>query len=316
MRLLVAAAILIASPKAPLSYGRGSVPEQNRARQQAGLALAQSSYVAEIEKWRRTREENLKKDDGWLTVAGLFWLEPGNNRAGTASSNSVVLPPGSAPPRIGNFFFKDGNVKFTAEPGVEVTSSGKRVQTLEMRSDVPGPADIITVKGLSMFVIKRGERFAIRLRDTNSSFRREFTGLHWFPVDEAWRITAEFVPYNPPKQIPVLDITGNTERQPCPGYAVFQIDRKQYRLEPVAEGDRLFFIFRDQTAGKETYPAGRFFYSDAPRDGKVVLDFNKAYNPPCAFTPYATCPLPPAQNRLAVRIPAGELVYHHPQTGK
>jgi uncharacterized protein (DUF1684 family) len=282
----------------------------------AGLALAQSSYVAEIEKWRKTREENLKKDDGWLTVAGLFWLEAGNNPAGTAPSNKIVLPPGSAPARVGNFYLEGGEVRFTAEPGVEVRSSGKPVTALEMRSDDPGPPDAITVKGLTMFVIKRGQRYAIRLRDINSSFRREFTGLHWFPIDESWRITAKFVPYKPVKQIPVLDIIGNTERQPCPGYAVFQIAGKQYRLEPIAEGDRLFFIFRDQTAGKETYPSGRFLYSDAPRDGQVILDFNKAYNPPCAFTPYATCPLPPPQNRLAVRITAGELVYHHSQSGK
>ena len=282
----------------------------------AGMAFAQSAYVAQIEKWRQTREENLKKDDGWLTVAGLFWLRQGENSVGTGESNQIVLPRGSAPSRVGVFFLEGEKTRFVAERGVPVTSSGKRVESLDLRSDTPGPPDVITVKGLSMFVIKRGARFGIRLRDVNSSFRREFTGLDWFPVNEAWRIEARFVPYNPPKQIPVLDIIGNTEPQPCPGYAAFEIAGKSYRLEPVAEGDRLFFIFRDMTAGKETYPSGRFLYSDAPRDGRVILDFNRSYNPPCAFTPYATCPLPPRQNRLSVRIPAGEMVYHHSQSGK
>jgi uncharacterized protein len=277
---------------------------------------AQVSYKAEIDKWRQTREENLKKDDGWLTVAGLFWLKEGENSAGTDESNQIVLPRGSAPGRIGSFFLQGGKVRFAAAQGVPVTSSGKAVESMDLRSDAPGPADIISVKGLSMFVIKRGARFGIRMRDVNSSFRREFTGLHWFPVSETWRIQARFVPYRPAKMIPVLDIIGNTERQPCPGYAAFQIDGHEYRLEPVAEGDRLFFIFRDLTAGRETYPSGRFLYSDTPRDGRVILDFNKSYNPPCAFTPYATCPLPPPQNRLAVRIPAGEMVYHHSQSGK
>ncbi|MFB3778035.1 MAG: DUF1684 domain-containing protein [Bryobacteraceae bacterium] len=283
----------------------------------AGLLLsAQNPYRAEIEKWRRTREENLKKDDGWLTVAGLFWLQEGENRVGTNESARIVLPKGSVPARVGSFILAGGKTKFVAERGVPVTSAGKLIESLEMRPDTPGPPDIISIKGLSMFVIKRGAMFGIRLRDVNSSFRREFTGLRWFPVDKSWQIQARFVPYRPPKQIPVLDIIGNTEQQPCPGYAAFTIAGKEYRLEPVAEGKRLFFMFRDQTAGKETYPSGRFMYSDAPRDGRVVLDFNRAYNPPCAFTPYATCPLPPPQNRLAVRIPAGEMVYHHSQSGK
>jgi uncharacterized protein (DUF1684 family) len=277
----------------------------------AAALEAQTSYRAEIEKWRQAREENLKKDDGWLTVAGLFWLKEGVNLAGAEASSQVALPQGSAPARVGSFVLRGGKVSFTAEPGVVVTSGGKPVRSLEMRSDTPGPPDILSIGRLSMFVIARGARVGIRLRDKESSFRREFTGLRWFPVEEAWRIVAKWVPYTPVKQIDVLNIIGDTERQPCPGYASFQVAGQEYRLEPIAEGDRLFFIFRDLTSGKETYPSGRFLYADAPRGGQVVLDFNKAYNPPCAFTPYATCPLPPPQNRLAVRIPAGELNYHH-----
>jgi len=278
----------------------------------AGMACAQSSYKAEIEKWRQERAANLQKDDGWLTVAGLFWLKSGENRVGTAANNEIVLPPQSAPTRVGSFLFRGGKTIFTAEGGVEVTSGGKPVRTLEMKPDVPGPEDIIKIGALSMFVIKRGDRYGIRLRDTNSSFRKQFSGLHWFDVDEDWRIRAKWVPYNPEKKIAVLNIVGITEQASCPGYASFRIAGKEYRLEPTAEDDQLFFVFRDLTAGKETYPSGRFLYAGAPRDGHVTLDFNQAYNPPCAFTLYATCPLPSRQNRLPVRIPAGELAYHSP----
>jgi uncharacterized protein len=277
-----------------------------------GTLLAQTSYKAEIEKWRKEREASLRKDNGWLSVAGLFWLKNGENRVGTASLNEIALPPQSAPARVGSFLLRNGKTVFTAESGVEVRAAGKPVRTLEMKPDVPGPADSITIGALSMSVIERGGRYAIRLRDNNSSLRKEFSGLHWFDVDEAWRIRAKWVPYNPPKQIGVLDIVGITEQAVCPGYASFTLAGKEVRLEPTDEDGQLFFVFRDVTAGKETYPSGRFLDTSAPRDGYVILDFNKAYNPPCAFTPFATCPLPSAQNRLPVRIPAGELVYHSP----
>jgi uncharacterized protein len=276
----------------------------------AGALCAQPAYKAEIEKWREQREASLKKDDGWLTVTGLFWLKEGENRVGTTPNNEIVLLPQSAPARLGSFLFRGGKTIFTAENGANVTSGGKPVQRLDMRPDAAGPADSIAVRDLSMHVIKRGSRYGIRLRDKNSSFRREFKGLRWFPVDEAWRIRAKLVPYNPPRQIAVPNILGDTNQEICPGYLAFRLGGKEYRLEPIAEDSQFFIIFRDLTAGKETYPSGRFLYADAPRDGQVVLDFNKAYNPPCAFTPYATCPLPPRQNRLQVRIPAGELTYH------
>jgi uncharacterized protein (DUF1684 family) len=165
-----------------------------------------------------------------------------------------------------------------------------------------------------MFVIERGGKYAIRLKDKNSKMRREFTGLKWYPVKPEYRITATFNPYEPPKQIPVPNILGQTESLPSPGYVTFTLKGKTVRLEPVLESPddkELFFIFRDGTSGDTTYPSGRFLYADMPVQGKVVLDFNKAYNPPCAFTPYATCPLPPPANRLKVNIEAGELNYGH-----
>jgi hypothetical protein len=180
-----------------------------------------------------------------------------------------------------------------------------------MRPDMPGPATVIAVGDLSMFVLGRGDRFAIRLRDKNSRFRKEFHGLKWFPVDEAWRIKARWVAYTAARRIAIESVTGDTAQEPSPGYAAFKVEGREYRLEPVLEGDRLFFIFKDKTAGAETYSAGRFLYAAQPRDGYVLLDFNRAFTPPCAFSPFLTCPLPPPQNRLSVRIPAGELDYKH-----
>jgi hypothetical protein len=267
-----------------------------------------------IEQWRRDREARLTSDEGWLTVAGLFWLKEGPNTFGSEPAGDIVLPAHSAPPRAGVFEHRGGRTTVRVENGVTVTSGGKPATTLELRDDASGTPDELVLGDLTMFVIKRGERYAIRLRDKKSRMRREFTGLTWFPVKEDYRVTATFVPYDSPRTIPIPNILGETEHLPCPGYASFTLQGKSLRLEPVIEApgdDRLFFIFRDETSGKETYPAGRFLYSGMPKDGKVVLDFNKAYNPPCAFTPYATCPLPPKQNWLPVRIEAGEKSYGH-----
>jgi uncharacterized protein (DUF1684 family) len=174
----------------------------------------------------------------------------------------------------------------------------------------PDSKDFLQVGRLKLYVIKRGERYGIRLKDPESEYRRNFRGLEYFPPNDAYRITARFVPE--PRKIPILNIIGQTESNDSPGYALFTLNGQELRLRPILEepdAKTLFFVFRDQTAGKETYPAGRFLDTDLPRDGQVILDFNKAYNPPCAFTPYATCPLPPQENRLAVRIEAGEKKY-------
>jgi hypothetical protein len=266
-------------------------------------------YQASIETWRKDREQRLKAKDGWLAVAGLFWLKEGENRAGSDPSSEIVLPAGRSPKRIGVFDFDGGKVGFRLATGAHVTVNGKPVISSELKSDAAGPPDQVQMGDFNMTVIKRGSRFAIRLRDIKSKMRREFSGLHWYPVKEQYRIVADFVPFDKPQTISVPNVLGHTDQQPTPGYAVFQLAGRKLRLDPVLEGDQLFFIFRDQTAGRATYGAGRFLYSSLPKDGKVLLDFNRAYNPPCAFTPYATCPLPPKQNRLAVAIEAGELNY-------
>jgi uncharacterized protein (DUF1684 family) len=271
-------------------------------------------YVAGIEKWRQERETRLKSDGGWLTVAGLFWLKEGANRFGTDPSDAVVLPPGTSAGFAGTFELNDGKVTVRVESGTSVTYSGRSITEMELQSDATGEPTELALGDLTLFVIERGGRYGIRMKDKNSKMRKEFTGLKWYPVKPSYRITGAWTDYNPPKQIPVPNILGQTENLPSPGFVTFTLQGKKVKLEPVLESpdDRqLFFIFRDATSGATTYPSGRFLYAELPVEGKVVLDFNKAYNPPCAFTPFATCPLPPPDNRLKVKIEAGEMNYGH-----
>jgi uncharacterized protein (DUF1684 family) len=261
------------------------------------LALAAASaYLTEIAEHRRAREAALQAENGWLSVAGLFWLQDGANRFGKDEANPIALPDG--PALAGVFELRNGKVIATMD--------GK---SREIRHD---SADFLAVGRLKLFVIERGGRFGIRLRDPQSEYRRTYHGIEYFPTDEKYRVTARFVAE--PRKIPILNVIGQTEDSENPGYVVFRLGGQEHRLYPILEepgAKSLFYIFRDLTAGKETYGAGRFLYSELPRNGEVVLDFNKAYNPPCAFTPFATCPLPPKQNHLAVRIEAGEKNYHY-----
>jgi hypothetical protein len=280
------------------------------------LALAMmpvdpSNYRAQMEKMRQERQEWLKAENGWLTVAGLFWLQEGASTVGTGRENRFVLPAGSAPEKVGMFTFHGGKTEFEAAPGVTVTVNGKAVTRATLAADSSGKPDVLAIRNLSMFVIQRGNRYGVRLKDKDSEARRKFTGTHWFPVAEEYRVAAKFVPYSPARKIAVPNILGDVEQEESPGYVEFTLKGQTCRLDPVSEGDELFFIFKDLTSGKETYPSGRFLMAGKPQNGEVVLDFNQAVNPPCAFTPYATCPLPPAQNHLPVRVEAGELRYGH-----
>jgi uncharacterized protein len=267
-----------------------------------GLAAAQPpSYLASIERWRTDHEAGLRADDGWLTVVGLAWLKEGPNRAGSAEGSDVRLP-AAAPAALGVFTLAAGRVTFEPAAGAAAALNGKPASAQLIRPD----ADRITTASVTLLLIKRGDRYGIRIRDRESAARRAFAGESWYPASESWRITARFEPYVPPKMLPILNVLGQVELQPSPGAAVFTLGGKEYRLDPIGQGRQLFFIFRDATSGDTTYPAGRFLYSPAPRDGQVVLDFNRAENPPCAFTEFATCPLPPKQNQLPIRVDAGE----------
>ena len=174
----------------------------------------------------------------------------------------------------------------------------------------PDSGDFVDAGGVKLFVIHRGTRYGVRVKDNNSKFRKSFTRLAWYPVDPGWRVTAKFIPYSQPRKVLFDSQTGDKQEMTIPGVVEFARGAKMVRLTPVLEDNELFFVFRDATAGKTTYPAARFLYAEAPgKAGTVELDFNKAYNPPCAFTPYATCPLPPRENRLTIAVEAGEKKY-------
>ena len=267
-----------------------------------------AAYQAEIESWRQRMDESLRAERGWLTLAGLFWLNQGTNRFGASPDNEIVLPGESAPAHAGSFVFQAGTATLHAAAGVCV--NGQPATATRLRSDADATPDLITIGDLTMLVIQRGQRHAIRLWDRRSPARVAFTGRRWYPVNESYRLTARFVAHDPPRTLPVPNILGETEQRLSPGYVIFTIDGHERSLDAVTEGDELFFIFRDQTAGDTTYPAGRFLKAAFPRKAMITLDFNRAYSPPCAFTAFATCPLPPPRNHLPLRIEAGELYDH------
>jgi uncharacterized protein len=290
----------------------------------AAAGAGDAGYVHQIEAWRRQRVQRLTADGGWLTVAGLFWLKPGANRFGADAANDIVLPAHSAPAQGGAFVLEGGRVRVEVRPGVALTLAGKPVARGELRSDGGGATpDVLALGALTLQVIERGGRLGVRLKDMKNPARAAFKGLRYFPIDSRFRVVATFVPHEKPVSINVPNVLGMVESMPSPGYASFVLDApgksgksgkgQPLRLDAVLESGetQLFFIFRDPTAGKTTYGGGRFLYADPPVNGKVVLDFNRAYSPPCAFTPHATCPLPPANNRLPVAIEAGEMFAGH-----
>lgn len=251
------------------------------------------SYEVEISAWHAKRIEGLQRPQGWLSLIALDWLNEGQNRLES----------------MGTLTLNKGTVTFQVFPGVQAKLSGNAFSSgvLKTEGGKERP-DRVEIGSKVFTIIKRGDRFAVRMWDSNSETLKNFKGIECFPVSKQWRIEARWEPYTSPKPIKVASvIPGYLEDYTVPGVAVFSIGAKSYKLEPVGSGNEtLFFIFADETNGKESYGAGRFLYSDPPKDGKVRIDFNKSINPPCAFTPYATCPLPPASNSLPVRIEAGE----------
>ena len=270
------------------------------------------AYRQEIAQWRAARLARLTSEDGWLTLVGLFWLQEEENPFGSDPANPIALPAGKAPAVAGSLILEKGQVRLAPAPGAGLTVNGQPAAAMTLKSDADAQTpDILRIGTVSFFVIRRGDRLGVRVRDSESPTRKNFRGLEDYPADVRWRVEARFEPYTPNKAIDVPTELGTTEKDISPGAFVFSIRGRSYRLDPVfEEGSKdLFLIFGDETNGKDTYGAGRFVYAPVPVNGKSVIDFNKAYNPPCAFTPYATCPLPPPQNRLPIRIEAGEKKY-------
>ena len=277
-------------------------------------AQAQTDYAKGIEKWRSEREANLKKETGWLTVAGLFWLKEGINTVGAGEKFDVRLTDNFKQGKFGEIEFKEGKAVLKVVKGIDAQIDGKSVSApVDLVSDEKGKPTEIRTGTQTFFLIKREERFGIRLKDSNSEARRNFKGLHWFPVDESYKVTARLEAWPEPKEVQVPNVLGGNFKMKSPGMLKFSLKGKEYSLQPVVEDDdgTLFIIFGDGSNRSETYKSGRFLYAEKPVNGEVILDFNKAENPPCAFTPYATCPLPPAGNKLEVEIKAGEKRYDH-----
>lgn len=256
----------------------------------------------EIAEWQTNRATRLKSEYGWLSLIGLFWLDEG--------ANTVTLPSDGSPAVK---VTRQGEV-VTLEPTPGATIDGKPVAAPTVLKNDADPAGPTTVQiGTVRFqIIKRGDRYGLRARDSQAPTRTQFAGLKYYPTDAKYRVEARYEPYQPEKKIPITDVTGMTADSIAPGALVFTLDGKEYRIDPVNEEgtNDLFIIFKDATSRDETYQAGRYLYATRPGpDGKTVIDFNKAYNPPCAFTHFATCPLPPPQNRLPIRIEAGEKRY-------
>lgn len=303
-------------------------PAADGGQEVAAAAAADPAYRGEIEEWRAKRLAGLIREDGWLSLVGLWWLEPGANAAGSAAGSRVALPP-PAPAVAGSFAVTEGRVSFAPAPGVEgVAAVGEAADGgdptlaplapgagVELVSDVAkGGPTVLALGSLRFFVIDRDGRLGVRVKDLESPARREFAGLEYFTIDPSWRLEARFEPYDPPKKIPVPNVLGTVSDEDSPGAVVFTRDGATYRLDAIAESGEsdLFLVFGDKTNGHETYGGGRFLYTDPPGpDGGVVVDFNRAYNPPCAFTEFATCPLPPPDNKLPIRVEAGEKKYAH-----
>jgi len=264
-------------------------------------------YRAAVEKWRAAYQADLTSDTGWLTVSGLFWLHDGSNEFGSSPLNDIVLP-APVPADAGSFEFHGGKTVVHLKSDVAATMRGAAVTTAEMR---PDSDDRLVLGDLTLYVHASGDRYAIRLKDKNSKLRKDFTGLHWFPVDPAYRVVGRYVPYPKPKTVMIENVMGDAGPEEIRGYVEFTLMGHKFQLDPEQDGSDLEFVFRDLTSGHETYGAARFLDTTIAKDGSVVLDFNEAYNPPCAYNPYTTCPLPEAQNRMAVRIEAGEKSYHH-----
>lgn len=258
---------------------------------------------------RKQREEQLLADRGWLTVAGLFWLQEGENTIGAAPHNTVVLAGDHIPSWAGHIVVDKGQIRLRTAPTVQVEHNGVLVTELIMHHDMSGQADYVTLANFTMLILKRGARYGVRLFDATSPARQNFPGLQWYPVDPALCLVAHYEPHEPSRTLAIDNVVGDTQDSSNPGAVYFTIAGQEYHLEAEGRGNNLFFNFRDLTNGETTYPAGRFLYTDVPLNGKVTLDFNQATNPYCAYTPYATCPLPPTQNRLPVRIEAGEMRY-------
>lgn len=274
-------------------------------------AAAPVDPVKEVEDWRAARVARLLAPDSWLTLVGLHWVEEGTHSIGSAKDNDIVLNTG--PAKLGTLTRKGTEISLALADGVDAKIGDSDARSGVLAADTTGTPTLVRFGNANFQVIERSGRYALRVKDNDAETRKAFPGhMDNWPIDPAWRFQAKFEPHPPGTTIEIASIINTLDPMPNPGAVVFEKDGKTYRLEAVDEGDgQLFLIFADRTSGKETYGAGRFLYAAPAVDGKTIVDFNMAYNPPCVFTPYATCPLAPPENRLDLAVTAGEKKYVH-----
>lgn len=276
-----------------------------------GLGARQApdpAYVAEVEQWRAKHETDYRRD--WVSIAGLHDFKPGVNTAGSAPSNDIVVSK-PLPARIGRFVLEGARVRFEPEQGVVVTLKGEPVTApIDLQDDAHPPADELVLNDVRLVVHASGTRLSLRVRDPNGELARGFLGFTWFAIEPSYRVTGRFIRDAQPKKLSVLNTMGDMDTYTTEGVIEFTLRGRTLRLRPFTTRPKRFYIvFRDASSGQETYETARFLYADLNDDGTTVLDFNVAYNPPCAFNPYTTCPIPLRENRLPVKILAGEKAY-------
>jgi uncharacterized protein len=285
-------------------------------KSQDPAAMDVEAATRESEAWRAKHEADYRRE--WVTIAGLHFLEPGTHTAGSAASNEIVLP-ASAPPVMGRFVLENDVVRFEPPPGSSVSLDGQVVRApVALADDGEPKPDELVAGDIRVVVHRSGERKSLRVWDPGGELARGFLGFTWFPIEMDYRVTGRFIPDSAPREMQVVNTFGDLDTYKTEGVVEFKLRGQTLRLRPfTTRPKRFYFVFRDASAGKETYEAARFVYSDLRDDGTTVLDFNQAYNPPCAFNPFTTCPIPLPENRLGVKILAGERAYPvHPELPK
>jgi uncharacterized protein (DUF1684 family) len=273
--------------------------------------MADDEYIQSIQQWRQEVDQNLRRENGWLALAGLFWLRKDTNLIGSNPESDILLPK-RAPARLGTFEFDGERVTLNVESDLPVEVNGVMTKSTLLDTDQEDTPSFIAFDDIRMVVVRRSKGVGIRLWDNAREERRTFPSRQWYPVKTEYHIPALYTRYETPRVVQMPDILGAILDEPMQGFVSFELQGKKYELQVEELPDhRLFVQFMDLTNGKQTYPSGRYHYTDAQEDGRVVIDFNKAYNPPCAFTEYATCTFPPQENRLAVAIEAGEIYPKH-----
>ena len=265
------------------------------------------AYSDEVLRWRQEVEAALRGEESWLSLAGLFWLTPGENSMGSGRESSIRLPEGAAPEVAGSIDFDGTQAVFRAAHGVDAHSGAERVGTIALQPDTTGSPTRIRLGEVTFVIVRRGVHWGVRVWNRKHPARAAFLGRRWFPIRPTYVRPAQFVRYDPPRAIRIENVLGDSEPTACPGHVDFDVDGSAARLLVTdADADGLFLVFADLTNGSTTYPAGRFLATAPVTGDQVLIDFNRAYNPPCAFSPFATCPLPPAENHLRIPIEAGE----------